>query len=157
MVSRPPSTTYNGHQHPGQPPSSTSLGVPPPPSMSPRADSVINIHGHQHPGQPLLSTSLGAQTPLSMCSVISTWGSPHHQCRLGWPPINVAWSSLHHRRSFRAQCAGIGSISLLRRARYPLNRSEVLQHRLGHTCVEVCHNLPWSKVVQHRSFYLATV
>src|SRR2546423_5473245 len=65
--------TWRGpvQQRPEQPPSSTSLGVAPPSSMSPGADSVINAHGHQHPGQPPSSTSLGADSIVSdsTCSV----------------------------------------------------------------------------------------
>src|SRR5437764_15086750 len=96
------------------------------------SDSTCSVNSTAQ-GQPLLSTSLGA----SMCSVNSTArDSPRHQ-RICQPHRfdrrTPDESSSQQSTSlgavsaidavFRAtQCAGIGSVSLLGRARHPLDR-----------------------------------
>ena len=136
--------------------------------MSPGADSVINVHGHQHPGQPPSSTSLGVAPPStslaadsivsdSACSVNSTArGSPRHQ-RMCQPHRfdrrTPDESSSQQSTSlgavsaidavFRAtQCAGIGSVSLLGRARDPLGRKLHNYGSVVNACVGARHNLP---------------
>ena len=96
------------------------------------------------------------------------WNSPlnDNQCRLGQPPSTTFSGVAPHQcrpeqtpssTQFRAtQCASTGSaVRLLGRARDPLGRMSYADSVVN-ACGEARHNLPRSKVIQHRSsFYLS--
>src|SRR5437762_3192120 len=100
--------------------------------MSPGAAPIINVCVNR----------TGSTEGLRMSSL-------HNNQRRSEP-----WSSLRHRRSFRAtQCAGIGSVSLLGRARDPLGRKLHNYGSVVNACVGARHNLPRSNNTVSLSCY----